>query len=62
MRNFGPSMISPDARVSKTAVTAFFITLADGPAAAGADHFATLVEEDVVVDGSPTPPAIIVAG
>src|SRR5674476_899830 len=50
--NFGPSMLSPALRLSNVAV---MISLAcaslrpDGPAAAGTDHVAMLVEEDVVV-------------
>src|SRR6266852_7623517 len=49
--NFGPSMVSPSARFSNVAV---MISLPsslrpDGPAAAGTDHHAVLVEKDVVM-------------
>src|ERR1700730_19275820 len=48
--NFGPSMISPAFRSSNVVVIVPSPSLRpDGPAAAGADHLAALVEKDVVV-------------
>src|SRR5216683_1338453 len=46
----GPSMVSPALRSSNVVVMAPSPSLRpDGPAAAGADHLAALVEEDVVM-------------
>src|ERR1700721_781430 len=50
--NFGPLMMSPALRLSKLDVMVSFPRTSlrpDGPAAAGIDHVAVLVEEDVVV-------------
>src|SRR6478736_7525210 len=50
--NFGPSMLSPAFRFSNVVVIAslgLILLGPDGPAAAGTDHVAMLVEEDVVV-------------
>src|SRR5450759_3482703 len=50
--NFGPSQVSPAPRLSNVAVMVSFPQASlrpDGPAAAGANHLAVLVEKDIVV-------------
>src|SRR5216683_1700363 len=47
--NFGPSMVSPVFRFSNALPMIAPLHRPDGPAAAGTDHVAMLVEEDIVV-------------
>src|SRR6185503_14562650 len=47
--NVGPSIPSPALRLSNVVVMAPSLYRPDRPAAAGADHLAALVEEDIVV-------------